>query len=575
MKLRLKYKNHEVDFTDVDDSVSVTEIKNRVSQEFGLHPTLIKLFYKGRLLNTSDAPIRNFHIVDNSRVFVVASSPDAVEEVKNIRSDPTMRPLVRPVHKLVPATSNNLRREPEMRFTSIVTLPGFADEQAARDVLVRIASDGGVVAVMKKHNWAVPVLREMYPKEKVGIDPVCVLGLNTNKGQEIQLRIRTDDLRGFRKYSMIREVMFHELAHNRFSEHNEDFFNFMSQLQREAEALDWTQQPGRTLTAPGGVHLPETMEDYVDDPYVSAESHGGILGGSRQAVRDHAVSDLAGGAALRRMSAKPQKVRKTEGDPILNSGRASVESCKSNITIDDIDKSSCRVPEAMPNTNASMDDINHPNCSVPEAPPAVAGESSRGTTNVDPITSDRSKDLSSPPLPSIHNEISGEDCTEKVEGSRYESGNVSTIDLTVDDEGDPSSNFKESNALRALESDNPASALVQRIQSRIASLSASCSQEEMHVLLKTLLRYITNALAHLVEPNSKYHSINLHNEVFTRRVGRYEGGVGILQDVGFSREDSGSMVLKRKDAAILWLGKETVESALSVGTEQMAAAQAS
>lgn len=48
--------------------------------------------------------------------------------------------------------------------------------------------------------WSVGALSEMYPDGKVGVDPVCVLGLNKNKGQEILLRLRTDDLLGFRKY---------------------------------------------------------------------------------------------------------------------------------------------------------------------------------------------------------------------------------------------------------------------------------------------------------------------------------------------------------------------------------------
>lgn len=81
----------------------------------------------------------------------------------------------------------------------------------------------------------------MYPDGKVGVDPVCVLGLNQNKGQKILLRLRTDDLLGFRKYLgyvldvvflvshsylftltffisvidfSIKKVLFHELTHN-------------------------------------------------------------------------------------------------------------------------------------------------------------------------------------------------------------------------------------------------------------------------------------------------------------------------------------------------------------------------
>jgi hypothetical protein len=47
-----------------------------------------------------------------------------------------------------------------------------------------------------------------------------VLGYNVNRGQEISLRLRTDDLRGFRKYLRIRETLVHELAHMvRYNQH--------------------------------------------------------------------------------------------------------------------------------------------------------------------------------------------------------------------------------------------------------------------------------------------------------------------------------------------------------------------
>ena len=38
-------------------------------------------------------------------------------------------------------------------------------------------------------------LSEMPPEGKVGISPVCLLGVNINAGQEISLRLRTDDLK--------------------------------------------------------------------------------------------------------------------------------------------------------------------------------------------------------------------------------------------------------------------------------------------------------------------------------------------------------------------------------------------
>lgn len=41
--------------------------------------------------------------------------------------------------------------------------------------------------------------------------------------QVIDLRLRTDDLRGFRKYEKIRETLMHELAHNEFGDHDNSF----------------------------------------------------------------------------------------------------------------------------------------------------------------------------------------------------------------------------------------------------------------------------------------------------------------------------------------------------------------
>lgn len=48
----------------------------------------------------------------------------------------------------------------------------------------------------------------------VGVSQVCILGYNRNKGQEISLRLRTDDYAGFRKYLAIRKTLVHELTHN-------------------------------------------------------------------------------------------------------------------------------------------------------------------------------------------------------------------------------------------------------------------------------------------------------------------------------------------------------------------------
>lgn len=60
----------------------------------------------------------------------------------------------------------------------------------------RLAVDPAVRAIMQRHKWSVGLLSEMPPEGKVGVSPVCVLGVNINAGQEISLRLRTDDLQG-------------------------------------------------------------------------------------------------------------------------------------------------------------------------------------------------------------------------------------------------------------------------------------------------------------------------------------------------------------------------------------------
>ena len=54
-----------------------------------------------------------------------------------------------------------------------------------------------------------PILKELYPDGKVGETDECVMGLNKNNGEEILLRIRTDDLKGFRKMESVLNVLYH------------------------------------------------------------------------------------------------------------------------------------------------------------------------------------------------------------------------------------------------------------------------------------------------------------------------------------------------------------------------------
>ena len=137
-------------------------------------------------------------------------------------------------------------------FQQFEALQGSGLQPAAAEALKllhRLAADPGIVAIMRAHRWTVGKLKEMPPEVKhsilaphkpcptdppavrptftsarvmvhasgpaatveypearpdftcmpalqgkVGVSAMCILGYNTNKGQEIALRLRTDDM---------------------------------------------------------------------------------------------------------------------------------------------------------------------------------------------------------------------------------------------------------------------------------------------------------------------------------------------------------------------------------------------
>lgn len=181
-------------------------------------------------------------------------------------------------------------------FGRIETIPNLPDQAQARDLLTRLSQDPGVLACMAKHGWHVGCLAELYPKGKVGESAVCVMGLNEKKGQRILLRIRTDDLRGFRKLLSIRKVLFHELAHNVHSEHNQEFFQLMRQIEQECNSMDWTEGNGLS-----------SRNEYGD------VYEGGTyrLGGNR--TNSLSTRELASRAAMLRLSAEDEEIERNCG----------------------------------------------------------------------------------------------------------------------------------------------------------------------------------------------------------------------------------------------------------------------
>jgi len=160
-------------------------------------------------------------------------------------------------------------------------------KRQAVELLERLATDPGIVGVMDKHGWRVLKLREMPPEGKVGVSESCVLGYNVNQGAEIHLRLRTDDLRGFRDYVTIRRTLLHELAHNVHADHGPGFRELNSRLNVECARLDWKcaadSHTTRRAADAAERALPSGYIDPLDPMATTRASSGAALGGRASA----------------------------------------------------------------------------------------------------------------------------------------------------------------------------------------------------------------------------------------------------------------------------------------------------
>ena len=251
------------------------ELYQRTFQELDLSPstTTLKLLAKGKHLpndDTSCGSMLSFFVSQQQqeqqqqqqqralkkplKLVVMATSIGEVTQLATKRSDPTIRGFEQQrtqtikILQYLPWGEEFGTQDPNYKFCRFqaCTWQSFGhriDDQAphafsAMQLLERLAMDPGVVAVMKERELVVGTLGEMDPiddrimQNKQG-DGVCVLGYNTNGGTRIDIKLRTDNLKGFRPYPDLVATLLHELSHNWVSEHNLLFWTNYGQMRAE------------------------------------------------------------------------------------------------------------------------------------------------------------------------------------------------------------------------------------------------------------------------------------------------------------------------------------------------------
>jgi hypothetical protein len=170
-------------------------------------------------------------------------------------------------HRLTPAQAHARN---EYTFHTLRPLPHLPNPSRSTAFLTRLRDDPGIRTAMQNHRFSVPLLTEMDPAEHTTHES-RTLGLNRNRGEVIELRLRTDAYDGYRDYKTIRKTLCHELAHNVWGEHDSNFWKLTREIEKEVEKADWTRG-GRSVG----------REEFYDPGDNGEEEHvdgGGWTGG--------------------------------------------------------------------------------------------------------------------------------------------------------------------------------------------------------------------------------------------------------------------------------------------------------
>eukprot|EP00585_Thalassiosira_rotula_P012244 CAMPEP_0196130374 /NCGR_PEP_ID=MMETSP0910-20130528/771_1 /TAXON_ID=49265 /ORGANISM="Thalassiosira rotula, Strain GSO102" /LENGTH=451 /DNA_ID=CAMNT_0041389669 /DNA_START=361 /DNA_END=1716 /DNA_ORIENTATION=+ len=178
----------------------------------------------------------------------------------------------------------------ECTDASFGSRPGSSTPHAweARTLLEKLATDPGTVAIFESRELIVGTLGEMDPiddrlMQKTASEGACLLGYNTNRGMRIDVKLRTDDLSGFRPYAELASTLIHELSHNWCGEHDVLFWTNFGQMR-----VEYLWEHARWMRRGGGKSSSTAALAEVTEMISPSIAKGTIARGSNDARNDDA-----------------------------------------------------------------------------------------------------------------------------------------------------------------------------------------------------------------------------------------------------------------------------------------------
>ena len=252
--ISLSFSHHGTSHTfDFPSDATISDLAEKIysslaipqaHQKFMITPKL------GILKYPFPNPILPLSLLVSKKIVLLAPLPSELSSLSDASA--ASKPRQRVSNAAKPATPTRHRDwkkvqdEATYTFGTIIPLSYLPNPEKSLRFLQRLRDDAGIKATMRKHKFSVGVLTEMNPAEHTTHES-RTLGLNRNKGEVIELRLRTDAYDGYRDYKIIRKTLCHELAHNVFGEHDRHFWDLTNAIEREVEENDWRSN-GHALT---------------------------------------------------------------------------------------------------------------------------------------------------------------------------------------------------------------------------------------------------------------------------------------------------------------------------------------
>ncbi|KAI0318757.1 WLM domain-containing protein [Amylostereum chailletii] len=236
-----------------------------------------KLLYKGKKsshgMNTT---IRDAGLKNGMKVTMLGHTPEEVGEMHKAEGEQRRIDQIkreRAARGTVRVSSTGSSASTTYSFRRLEPLPHLPAPDTALALLKRLSSDPAIVHIMSLHKFTVGLLTELAPHEQPHL-----LGLNVNAGEAIKLRLRTDEYDGFRTYKEVRRVLCHELTHNVWGDHDDNFKELNSLLNRQV--LEYENSSYTLGSDSRGDYQPSASTSELE---AEARAHVHVLGGASPA----------------------------------------------------------------------------------------------------------------------------------------------------------------------------------------------------------------------------------------------------------------------------------------------------